>query len=151
MFTQSTVIVCLLGTFALALTAISTGHRRKQRRIGPRAFQARLAMPATLSLGGFVVLVVTEIPPLQDASNTLGVLLFFVMGISSFTIPFALTFWVMLLALAKWVNVFAAIAVVSMGVTVGHVVGYVLGGQGFAREVKIRKQFLSSRLHDGAE
>ncbi|MBB4229861.1 hypothetical protein [Rhizobium mongolense] len=84
-------------------------------------------MPATLSLSGFVVLAVTEIPPLQDASNTLGVLLFFVMGISSFTIPFALTFWVMLLALAKWVNVFAAIAVVSMGVTVGHVVGYVLG------------------------
>lgn len=56
-------------------------------------------------------------------------LLLITMAVSSAIIPFALTCWIILIASAKWTNVFAAIAIVSMGVVIGRVVGFRCGSR----------------------
>ncbi|SEH99697.1 hypothetical protein SAMN05216228_1015131 [Rhizobium tibeticum] len=124
-----TFIVCFLGMTASVLTAISTDRRRKRNQIGPRALQARLVTPIALSLVGFTGLTITRVPSQPGVENLSGVLLLITMAVSSAIIPFALTCWIILIAFAKWTNVFAAIAIVPMGVLIGRVVGFRCGSR----------------------
>lgn len=122
-------VVYLLGTILFVLTAAWTGRRRKRGLIGPRAFQARLVTPIALSLLGMVALAITEVPSLQGAENLFGALFLIAIALSSAVVPFALTFWLIFLALATWTNVVAASVVLSTAVAAGHIVGFRCGSR----------------------
>lgn len=124
MLSFSTFILCLLGMTTFLMTAIPTRLGRKRQRIGPRAFQARLAIPFALSLGGLSALAITQVPSLQADSNMYGALLLIVMLVSSLATPFAITCWCFLSLLAAWTNMFAAITIVAIAMIIGHIVGY---------------------------
>lgn len=124
MLSFSTLILSLLGMTAFLMTAIPTRLGRKRQRIGPRAFQARLATPFAVSIGGLSALAITQVPSLQAYSDLCGALLLAVMLISSFTIPFVLTCWYLLFLLPAWLNIFAAITIVAIAMIIGHIVGY---------------------------
>lgn len=130
---HSSFVVYLFGIILFVLTAASTGRRRKRGLIGRRAFQARLVTPIFISLVGVLALVITEVPFLQGAKNLLGLLFLITMAVSSITVPFALAFWVIFLALAKWTNVFAASLIFSMAVAAGHIVGFQCGSRASER------------------
>ena len=130
MFSFSTFVLCLLGMAAFFMTAIPTCLGRKRRRIGPRAFQARLATPFALSLGGLSALAITQVPSLQTDLHMYGALLLIVALVSSFAIPFAIICWYFLFLLAAWINIFAAITIIAIAMIIGHIVGYRFAGPG---------------------
>ncbi|KQV19706.1 hypothetical protein ASC97_28980 [Rhizobium sp. Root1203] len=129
MITFPTVIACLLGIVVFILTATSTGRRRKRGRMGPRAFQARMAAPIFLSVLGILALTITKVEFLEDVGGTFIVLLILFAVFSSFTVPLVLFFWLVIFAVAQWTNVFALIVILSMGVAIGHTTGFLLGSR----------------------
>ncbi|KRB55065.1 hypothetical protein ASE04_04905 [Rhizobium sp. Root708] len=128
MFTFPTFIVCTMGLLVFALKATSTGCRRKRGGMGPRAFQSRLVSPIFWAVLSLVALTITQIECFKDIGVMfIAVLVLFAL-FTSFTVPFAIVFWLIILFLSQWTNVFALIAVLSMATALGYIAGFVLGG-----------------------
>jgi hypothetical protein len=117
-------VICLVvGSIALMISAFSTAHGRKRRRIGSRAFQARLASPIALSLGCLAALAIIQLPLLGAAADIIASLLLTVLLASTLTFP-AVATGIFLLSLTGFTNVFAAIAIIATGIALGQIIGY---------------------------
>ncbi len=117
-------VICLVvGSIAFVISAFSTAHGRKRRRIGSRAFQARLANPVALSLGCLAALAVVQLPLLGTDADIIASLLLTVLLASTLTFP-AVAAGICLLSLTGLTNIFAAIAVIATGMALGQIIGY---------------------------